>query len=453
MSGLLPANTSDFEKAIVDSTDLLGKLGPDADLISRFKSAPNDPVLPFLIWEYGLGELQPYLGNPGTIIREGLRWQRLRGTPQALRLAFSWIGQELTIEEERWAHWASYQLGLPQIGDPEALQRILHLAKLSQPARCRLWRIYTKIVDRRPIVLSEGPILGDGWLSLYSGIPFEGSFEADSAGVLLSFGARHQVQAAPYTAQSKGGSIGNTLGFGFIAPYLDRFTVGRSQLSQSFQQNHGVAGCSLFSILWAERATTGRSWKGFWDARDWRDYTGFDRKLAQWNFRLRTHSRSQLVPSNDAVLSESNARLGVTFAQVINNPGRLGEIILSEHDSQRHQLRLYEMLSFGSSMQPQAVAPKAPQTASTTSHSQIYPSFSAERGLISLEGHAALQMAAVAAQAPQHGLRANITVLSTALNSKAAPALGIQAYLAPLWSGTWSGQHRSWTTARQISAY
>ncbi|MDR1947301.1 MAG: phage tail protein [Desulfovibrio sp.] len=112
---ILPSNASLNEIATVDSTDILTKLGASADLIARFKSVPGDPLLPFLIWEYGLGEIQQYLIDPRRVIAEGIQWQRLRGTPAAMHMAFGWIGQTLTIEEEQGAHWVTYQLGLPQI--------------------------------------------------------------------------------------------------------------------------------------------------------------------------------------------------------------------------------------------------------------------------------------------------------------------------------------------------
>jgi hypothetical protein len=151
---------------------------------------------------------------------------------------------------------------LPQIATEEEVRRVLHLAKLSQPARCRLWRIYTDVFDRRPIVVSEGPVLGDGWLSFYSGVPVNGSFEDDTEGVLVSFGVRNAMQVERYSCDDIEGSFGNTINLGFQAPYLDRFIVGRSALSHPYPRSHPFVMGSLFSILWADRATAGRSWRG-----------------------------------------------------------------------------------------------------------------------------------------------------------------------------------------------
>ena len=449
---MLPSNASPYEIAAAASTDTLTKLGANADLIARFKSVPNDPVLPFLIWEYGLGEIQQYLIDPRAVIREGVKWQRLRGTPAALRMAFSWIGQEVEIEEDSGAHWATYQLGLPQIATEEEVRRILHLARLSQPARCRLWRIYTEVFDRRPIIVSEGPALGDGWLSFYSGTPVDGSLEDDTDGILVSFGARHTVQSELYAAADIVGSFGSSINFGFLAPYLDRFTVGRSQLSQHYPRNHGFAVSSLFSILWADSATAGRNWRCLWDGRDWREYTGFDRKLPRWNMRRREQSRSQLVPGWGEILSDSNARLGATFAVVINNPGRLGNFVLSEHDPERHLLRLHEMFLAGSGMQTPIVDPKVPQTAGAACLSKLYELADPERGQSATELHAAFRTSARKSEAPQNAVSLNLPVLSVALEPKTAHPLGVRSYQAPQWSGTWTNTGGSWVTVQEINA-
>ncbi len=96
---LLPANASPLEQSLSLATDSLSRLAVPADAIRQFKVAPTDPLLPWLIWEYGLGELLPYLPEPRRAIAEGIRWQRLRGTPAALTTALSWIGATATVEQ------------------------------------------------------------------------------------------------------------------------------------------------------------------------------------------------------------------------------------------------------------------------------------------------------------------------------------------------------------------
>jgi hypothetical protein len=449
---MLPSNAGPFEIAAAASTDILMKLGASADLISRFKSVPGDPVLPFLIWEYGLGEIQPYMIDARRVIKEGVQWQRLRGTPAALRMAFSWIGQDVEIEEDSGAYWATYQLGLPQIASPEEVRRVLHLARLSQPARCRLWRIYTQAFDRRPIIISEGPVLGDGWLSFYSGIPVDGSLEEDTEGVLVSFGVRNAWQAERYAPDDIIGSFGSSINLSFLAPYPDRFIVGRSSLSQPYPRGHGFVMSSLFSILWADRATTGRSWRGLWDGRNWREYTGFDRKLPRWNMRQRSQSRSQLVPGWGEKLSDSNARLGASFAVVIDKPGRLGDFALSAHDPERCLLRLHEMFSACRSIQAPTVEPQVPQSAGAACLTQLYALSDTERGRSAVALDTGFQTPAYRSLAAHNAICLDLPVLSTALEAGAAPPLGVRSYLAPTWSGTWTQPGRTWNSVTELNA-
>lgn len=356
---LLPSNASLVEQSLSISTDVLQKLGAKVDAISTFKTVPPPSVLPFLIWEYGLSEIQsffvPY--DPARIIQEGLKWQRLRGTPAALHKAFSWIGQRVSIEENSsLAYWARYQLGFPQITTLNEVRRVAALAELSQPARSRLWRIYTDVFDRRPIVLSEKPILGDGWLSWYSGV----EVDTDQGDVIVSFGTKAGLQAERYLPFDIAATLGNTLWLGFLAQYLDTFMVGRSLLSDVYPHNHGFTIGSLFSILWADRARSARQWRGFWDSRIWRDYTTYDRMLPLWRIQSRRTSRSELCLSeNDSGLGDINARLGTTGMTTIDAPMRLGRMQLSEHDSKRALHLLDNLHQVSTDFVSHAVQPQA----------------------------------------------------------------------------------------------
>ena len=84
---LLPSNATPLEQALSLATDPLTRLTLSAHAVRDFKAKPSDPLLPWLIWEYGLGELLPYLPEPRRAIAEGILWQRLRGTPAALATA------------------------------------------------------------------------------------------------------------------------------------------------------------------------------------------------------------------------------------------------------------------------------------------------------------------------------------------------------------------------------
>ena len=116
---LLPTNATPLEQALSLSTDALTRLAQPTDAIRQFKTDPSDPLLPWLIWEYGLGELLPYLPEPRRAIAEGILWQRLRGTPRALQIALGWMGaDDVFVEPEvPGVHFAEFQIDPGQVGD------------------------------------------------------------------------------------------------------------------------------------------------------------------------------------------------------------------------------------------------------------------------------------------------------------------------------------------------
>lgn len=167
---LLPPNASRLERAVSLTADSLSHLGPASEALIDFKTHPADALLPWLIWEYGLGELLPYLPEPRRAIAEGIRWQRLRGTPAALTTALSWIGATATVEQETpGIHFAEFQFDPGLVLDSDtAIANLIAIARLSAPARSRLSRIYHGY-DLRRLVLDESR-LGEALLSDHSGV-------------------------------------------------------------------------------------------------------------------------------------------------------------------------------------------------------------------------------------------------------------------------------------------
>lgn len=188
---LLPPNATALERSLSLSTDLLTRLGGETEPLKGFKTDPSDSLLPWLIWEYGLGELLLYLPDPRRAIAEGIRWQRLRGTPAALTTALSWIGAAATVEQETpGIHFAEFQLDPGQVLDDDALiANLIAIARLSAPARSRLSRIYHGW-DLRRLVLDESR-LGEALLSDHSGV-----FWRDGQ-TKLSFGRSCQLATPP----------------------------------------------------------------------------------------------------------------------------------------------------------------------------------------------------------------------------------------------------------------
>jgi hypothetical protein len=188
---LLPPNATALERSLSLSTDLLTRLGGETEALAGFKTDPSDSLLPWLIWEYGLGELLPYLPDPRRAIAEGIRWQRLRGTPAALTTALSWIGATATVEQETpGIHFAEFQFDPGRVLDDDALiANLIAIARLSAPARSRLSRIYHGW-DLRRLVLDESR-LGEALLSDHSGV-----FWTDGQ-TKLSFGRVRQLANPP----------------------------------------------------------------------------------------------------------------------------------------------------------------------------------------------------------------------------------------------------------------
>lgn len=140
---LLPPNATPLAITLEDVVSLEGRLA-GIEAITGAKPDAITAFLPWLIWEYGLGELMPYLPEPRQAIREGVAWQRLRGTPLALTTALGWRGfAGVSIEETGPGfNFAAFQLDPGAVPTPDAIADLIALARLAAPARARLVRLY-----------------------------------------------------------------------------------------------------------------------------------------------------------------------------------------------------------------------------------------------------------------------------------------------------------------------
>lgn len=237
---LLPPNATLLERSLSLSTDLLTRLAGDAQALAGFKTDPADSLLPWLIWEYGLGELLPYLPEPRRAITEGIRWQRLRGTPAALTMALSWIGAHPQVEQETpGIHFAEFQFDPGLVLDSDgAIANLIAIARLSAPARSRLSRIYHGW-DLRRLVLDESR-LGEALLSDHSGV-----FWADGQ-TKLSFGRSCQLTTpspdiTPIPARE-------SVRFA-LARLIDRYLLDFSRLGDSgHTRNEEILHSHLFTL-------------------------------------------------------------------------------------------------------------------------------------------------------------------------------------------------------------
>lgn len=178
-----------------------------AEAIRHAKFNPPLSFLPFLVYEYGLGELTPYIPNLYSLVvdREGVNWQRVRGTPAAVYKGLGWIGYTATLEDAWYgrAYWNSTQLRFPSLPakDSPDLERIEGIVRLSLPKRSQL---------RRGVHQYDvGPAIGNASRLNGSLLERESGTRLRTDGPLWSFGRTTEID---YTlTEAEGTAIGNWL--------------------------------------------------------------------------------------------------------------------------------------------------------------------------------------------------------------------------------------------------
>ncbi|APO76113.1 phage tail protein [Rhizobium etli 8C-3] len=206
-ASLLPNSSSLFEKAMESA--LAPRWDAFGDAVATIRTAklvsPPPSFLPYLVHEYGLGELTPYVPNLYTLIvgREGINWQRVRGTPAAVEKGLGWLGYAAEMEDA-WAgrtYWNSTQLHfstLPVADHPD-LERIEGVVMLSLPKRSQLRRgVYQ--YDVRALVSDRSR--ADGSLFDWSS-----GIDVTQQGTLWSFGRTTEVEHV--LTEAEGMAIGN----------------------------------------------------------------------------------------------------------------------------------------------------------------------------------------------------------------------------------------------------
>src|SRR5690606_8271555 len=109
-----------------------------------FKFNPPDQIVPYLVAEYGLNEIADYLPDLRAVLREGVSWQRLIGTPAAVHKALRWISHDGDIEEfpARKRKWWWFQVHLPfEVRNPDFVRPMTQLVKASKPLRSEFARV------------------------------------------------------------------------------------------------------------------------------------------------------------------------------------------------------------------------------------------------------------------------------------------------------------------------
>lgn len=207
-SSLLPQGSGLFEKSFEQSVFARwDAFDAASDRIRGVKYASDRPAsfLPFIIYEYGLDILQPYVPDLSALIIEGVQWERVRGTPQAVALALRWVGYTAQIVPHKTtrAYWNSFQLyftELPRYDEPD-LARIEGVVGLSVPVRSQFRRGVFGY-DATAMILDGGRL--DGAL-----LDFESGTTYRDGKTLWSFGRLTQIQHV--LTEDEGEGMGNWL--------------------------------------------------------------------------------------------------------------------------------------------------------------------------------------------------------------------------------------------------
>lgn len=186
---LLPSNATPLETSLEQA--FAWDFEPDDLRGFKFKTEAVPYFFDDLVYEYGLESVSLWLEDSSEILREGLLFQRLRGTPAAMKMALKWTGLEDVIVEEEPAgeHFAEFQLGLEGLPNNFSIDAIKALADMAKPVRARLTRLSNSLYDRRHLILDQNQY-GD-FLSDYSG-------PRDASTLQISFGreTKSDVDAA-----------------------------------------------------------------------------------------------------------------------------------------------------------------------------------------------------------------------------------------------------------------
>ena len=347
---LLPSSATKFERDLSESTDALPRVGPAAELIrSAKRDNIPDSVVPWLIVEYGLGELLPYLSDPRTAIATGVLWQRLRGTPESFKIALGWIGNDGQIEESEAStiRWSQFQLGLAQAPvDLSQTDSIVEIGRLSSPVRSSLFRIYGGWYDGRRFTLDDHKLSSLDTLCDHTGVYLKTEWPQ------LSFGREFKNEDGNIRDDLEG-----QLGIHRITSkrglYEDRTYLSNSILGETSWRTLHIEDLSSvisrlhFSIYgpWWNNADTWdvpHAWDGILD------WAGLQNKFTP----ALKFARAGMYLSDYAELGDTNACLPCTSLTEFGDGAILlsegnpdtGEGILSEHLSRVEYVEINERI-------------------------------------------------------------------------------------------------------------
>ena len=260
---LLPPNATTLERDFSRSTSSLERTGRPVPTIRTAKRYDiPDSVVPWLIFEYGLAEILPYLDDDQReAIDQGVPWQRIRGTPAAILQALGWLGVNGSVDESEGGsyRWAEFQIGLeaPTSGE-EIISQIAAVARLSAPVRSRLQRIFS-VYDHRRFVLDDSQLSSGSPLSDHTGLRPRPDWPQISYGDY-----RSSSVSADSTVAAGGMSV-----IGIEVVKQDRFLLDQSLMDEEWHVLNADGGRTEYLPTTASRFDAGTSWS---DQLSWGDF-------------------------------------------------------------------------------------------------------------------------------------------------------------------------------------
>ena len=200
---LLPPQATRLEIALSETMDRTSELLPGIQTLRTLKTAPPANVVPYLISEYGLEEIEEFFPIRSQAIAPGLKWRRLVGTPEAVRLALTWIGYRAVIEDQ-WIgrrRWHTFQFRFPELpaADTPDLARVAKIAEISTPLRSKF---------RRGVLQYDVPALdADNGRLDHAMLEQESGIALEAGGPIWSFGRTREIDHT--YSEADGLALGN----------------------------------------------------------------------------------------------------------------------------------------------------------------------------------------------------------------------------------------------------
>lgn len=147
-SNLLPPESTQIEKDVVEAACRHDAIAVELEKArtAKFVNRPSS-YLPWLVIEYGLGEISKYFADQNDTIDTGIPWQRKKGTPWAIFESLSWVGYGSLVLHDDYSSrvlWNRYQMQMGLVPAANVEDPLLYdaefLAGISDARRSVFWR-------------------------------------------------------------------------------------------------------------------------------------------------------------------------------------------------------------------------------------------------------------------------------------------------------------------------